>query len=217
VIDLLVLGLIITIEPLPVIGFILVLSTDRGLRNGLAFIGAWVACLVSVILLTLLVTGGNPPAKNTSPALGAAIANVVIGVLLLFVAWRVRRRPPDLPRKDPAWMKKVDQMSAWGAAGLGVALQPWPLVAAGATVVIQADVSTTATVVVLVLFCVLATSSMLTMEIYSATSPEAAKEKLTRLRAWVDRHRDRGIVILAASVGFWLAGKGVYLLILQKA
>jgi len=217
VIDLLVLGLLITLEPLPVIGFILVLSTDHGVRNGWAFLVSWVACLAAVIAATLLVTGGQPPAQSTAPATGAAAANVVVGLVLIYVAWRVRQRPADRPRPQPAWMAKVDQMSAWGAAGLGVLLQPWPLVAAGATVVLEANLQSTATIVVLVLFCLLATSSMAAMEIYSVTSPEAARDKLDRLKAWLERHRDKGIVIISASVGLGLVAKGIYLLVTQKA
>jgi len=215
--ELLVLGVVIAIEPLPVIGFILVLSTDRGPRNGAAFLAAWLACLIAIVVATLVVTGGQPPSRATAPATATAVANLVLGLLLGVVAWRVHRRPPDRPRKEPGWMKTVDRMGPGGAASLGVLLQPWPLVAAGATLVVEADVNTAATIVVLVLFVALATSSLAAMEIYSLRSPEAARARLEALRTWLDLHRDRGIVILSASVGAALVAKGIYLLVTQKA
>ena len=89
--------------------------------------------------------------------------------------------------------------------------------AAGVTVVIEADLHTTATIVVLVLFCLLATSSMATMQTYYLISPDAARERLARLQDWVDRNRDRGIIILSASVGVVLAVKGIYLIASHKA
>ncbi len=215
--ELLILGIAITVEPIPVVGFILVLGSDHARRNGFAFIAAWVASLAAIVAGTLLITGGEPPSRNSAPALWSAIANVAVGLALLAVAWRVSTRSTDRPHKQPAWMARVDRMSALGAASLGFLLQPWGLVAAGATVVIEADLHTTATIVVLVLFCLLATSSMATMQTYYLISPDAARERLARLQDWVDRNRDRGIVILSGSIGLVLAAKGIYLIATHKA
>jgi hypothetical protein len=213
--DLILLGLVIAIEPLPVIGFILVLSTDRGTRNGAAFIAAWFACLVAIVVATLFVTGGRPPKTSTAPATAVGIVNLFLGALLLVVAVRVRARPADAPRKTPSWMSKLDHMGAGTAAALGVLLQPWPLVAAGAASVAEADLSSGLAVVELVLFCLLATSALATMEIYSVVSPEASRARLDALRSWLDRHREQGIVIISVSVGLWLVGKGIYTLVTQ--
>jgi drug/metabolite transporter (DMT)-like permease len=215
--ELLLLGIAITVEPIPVVGFILVLGSDNARRNGFAFIAAWVASLAAIVAGTLLVTGGKPPSHNSAPALWSAIANVAVGLILLAIAWRVSKRPADRPHKQPAWMAKVDRMSALGAASLGFLLQPWGLVAAGVTVILEADLHTTASIVVLVLFCLLATSSMATMQTYYLVDPEAARARLTGLQDWVDRNRDRGIVILSASFGVVLAAKGVYLIASHKA
>ena len=131
------------------------------------------------------------------------------------VAARVRARPADAPRKTPSWMSKLDRMGVGTAALLGVLLQPWPLVAAGAASVVEADLSSGLAVAELVLFCLLATSSLAAMEIYSLASPDASRARLDALRSWLDRHRDQGIVILSVSVGLWLVGKGIYTLVTQ--
>ena len=49
VLDLLLIGLGITLEPFPLMAFILVLSARKGIWKGLAFILGWLACLVAVI------------------------------------------------------------------------------------------------------------------------------------------------------------------------
>ena len=60
------------------------------------------------------------------------------------------------------------------AAGLAAFLQPWTLVAAGAATVSQAKLSNVWEWLVLVLFCLLATSSFLYLELSAAFRPEAA-------------------------------------------
>jgi len=42
--------------------------------------------------------------------------------------------------------------------------------------------------------------------------PERSDEVLTSLKAWIDRHTDLIIVIVAAAVGLWFIGKSAYLL-----
>jgi len=64
----------------------------------------------------------------------------------------------------------------------------------------------------LVLFGLLSVSTYLAMEIYSVVRPERSDEVLTSLKAWIDRHTDLIIVIVAAAVGLWFIGKSAYLL-----
>ena len=199
--ELLLIGVAITIEPLPVVGFILVLGSDHARRNGFAFIAAWIASLVAIVAGTLLVTGGQPPLAQQRP--GAVERHRQRGRRrwpCWLVAWRVSKRPADRPHKQPAWMAQVDRMSALGAASPRASCcSPgawWP---PGSPWCIEADLHTTATIVVLVLFCLLATSSMATMQTYYLISPDAARERLARLQDWVDRNRDRGIVILVGQ------------------
>jgi threonine/homoserine/homoserine lactone efflux protein len=208
--DLIALGVLITIEPLPVIGFIVVLSTDRGVRNGAAFIAGWILCLIAIVVATVAVTGGKPPSSGSTPSQAVDVLTIAIGAFLLGFAAQRRRRPPVAYRKRPAWMDRVDRMKAPSAATLGVLLQPWPIVAAGAASVAQADLSNAAQVVQLVLFVLLASSSLLTMEIYSIASPDAARAKLDSLREWLDTNRDRGLVVISGALGIWLIAKGFY-------
>lgn len=93
---------------------------------------------------------------------------------------------------------------------LGVLLQPWPLIAAGTADVVKADLSKAASIAQLVAFGLLATTGLLAMQVWSMASPEAALAKLDGLRAWIDRHRNQAITILAFVVGAWLVAKSVY-------
>src|SRR6516225_11128877 len=68
VLDLLLIGLAITLEPFPLTAFILVLSAEKGIWKGLAFILGWLACLVVVIASVIAATQNNPPKPNTAPS-----------------------------------------------------------------------------------------------------------------------------------------------------
>jgi threonine/homoserine/homoserine lactone efflux protein len=211
-VDLLLIGLGIALEPFPVTAFILLLSAERGTRKGLAFILGWLACLVVVIAAVVLVTGGNPPKPNTIPSTAALAVKLVLGLVLILLAVRQWRRM-GRPRKPPTWMARLDRLSLWAAAGLAAFLQPWTLVAAGAATVTQAKLSTAGAYLTLLLFCLLATSSFLYLELYATFAPAAAGARLTRLRTWLDTHRDQMIIGISLLLGFWLAGKSIYLLV----
>nr|WP_042415451.1 GAP family protein [Streptacidiphilus anmyonensis] len=210
VLELVVIGLGITLEPFPLVAFLLLLSAERGVRNGLAFILAWLAGLVVVVAAVLLLTGGHPPAGKTSPSTSAEVVKLVVGVGLIAYGqrkWRRIKVPHEI--KTPKWQARLDQVNSWSAAGIAVLLQPWGLVAAGAAAVVQANLSDAATWFVLCAFCILAVSSQLSMELYTVFAPGAAEVRLERLRRWITDHEDAAIVVLSLLLGFWLVGRSL--------
>ena len=210
--DLLLIGLGITLEPFPLIAFLLILSAERGTIKGLAFILGWLACLVVVIAAVVLLTGGKPPAPSTAPSTAVLAIKLALGVVLILYAVRQERRR-GRPRKTPAWMARLDRFSAWSAAGLAAFLQPWTLVAAGAATISQAKLSNVWEWLVLLLFCLLATSSFLYLELSAAFRPAASGALFEKLRNWLDTHQDQVIIVICLLLGFWLAGKSLYLLV----
>jgi hypothetical protein len=110
-------------------------------------------------------------------------------------------------------MASMDRLSLWSAAGLAAFLQPWALVAAGATTVVGAKLATVGSYLALVFFCLLATGSFLYLELYATFAPAKAGARLTRLRAWLDSHQDQVIISVFLLLGLWLTGKSIYLLV----
>lgn len=212
VLDLLLIGLSITLEPFPLTGFILILGSEKGTWKGLAFILGWLACLVAVIAAVLLTTGGNPPKSQSAQSTAVTAIKLAIGIVLILLALRQRHRM-GRPRKPPTWMSRLDQLSLLSAAGLAVFLQPWALVAAGGATVAQAKLSTAGDWVTLMLFCLLATSSFLYLELYATFAPAKAAVRLDRMRTWLDTHQDQVLIGVFLLLGFWLAGKSIYLLV----
>jgi hypothetical protein len=212
VLDLLLIGLGITLEPFPLTAFILLLSAEKGTWKGLAFILGWLACLVAVIAAVILATGNNPPEPQSVPSTAALAVKLAVGVALILYALRKKRRM-GRPRKPAAWMARLNRLSLLGAAGLAAFLQPWTLVAAGAAAVTEAKLATAGSFLALIFFCLLATSSYLYLELYATFAGAGADARLGRLREWLDTHQDQMIVAVFLLLGFWLAGKSIYLLL----
>lgn len=212
VLDLILIGVAITLGPLHNTAFILLLSSPKGVRKGLAFILAWLACLVVLIAAVVLLTGGRPPIHKSAPSTAALAVKLALGLGMVLYGERKRRRGSS-PHQAPKWMARLDHLSLWTAAGLGVLLQPWGAVAAGAATVVQAHVSSVASYLALTGYCLMATSSLLVMEIYATFRPVAAQTSLAKLRTWIDGHQDQTIVSLSLALGLWLVGKSIYQLV----
>jgi threonine/homoserine/homoserine lactone efflux protein len=212
VLSLLLIGLGIALVPFPLTAFVLVLAAQKGTWKGLAYILGWLACLVAVIAAVILTTGNKPPRPQTAPSEAALAVKLAAGVVLILVAVLTQRRR-GRPRKPPTWMARVDRMSLWAAAGLAAFLQPWTLVAAGGAMVAEAKLSTPGSFLALIIFCLLATSSYLYLELYAVFRPARADALLVRLRAWLESHQEQVIILICLLLGFWLAGNSIYLLL----
>jgi hypothetical protein len=214
ILDLVLVGLAITIQPVSLTAFLLVLASERGVRKGAAFILGWLLSLAAVIALTVLATGDRPPESRTAPSMAVLAVKIAIGAGLLLVALRQRRRMgrPKKPRKIPKWQARIDKMSPWCAVVIAVIVQPWPLVAAATAIVVEAKLSSAGTYISLFLLCVIATSSMLAIEIHAALRPEQSSALLARLKTWIDTHADRVIIIGSVALGIWLIAKNCYTL-----
>ncbi|WP_405763359.1 GAP family protein [Streptomyces sp. NBC_00045] len=212
VVDLVVIGTAITLGPLHNSAFILLLASRRGVRKGLAFLLSWLADLVAVIACVVLLTGGTPPVHLSTPSTAAVAAKLAIGVgLVLFGSYRIRQ--PPRPHRPPSWTARIDSASLGTAAALAWLLQPWALVAAGAATAVDADLSTVADWLALTGYCLLATLSLLVMELYTVWAPGAAQARLNALRSWLEHHQDQLIVTLSLLAGLWLTSSSIYALV----
>ena len=221
VFDLLLIALAITLDPLPLMAFVLVVASVRGVRTGLAFISGWMTCFVAVIALVLAVTGGQPPEPRSPPSTANLAIKAAIGVSL--VAYGIHRHrkgghhgrshsatPAPKGRSSTFLTSRIDRGALWPAAGLAILLQPWGLVAAGAVTVVEADGSDPTTWLVLTAYCVVATATLLAAELYVVFKPASAQHRLRELRSWMQGHAEQAIVYGSVVVGLLLAGKSAY-------
>lgn len=216
VLDLVLIGLAVALDPLPLTAFLIVLPSERGVRKGAAFVFGWLASLAIVVTVTVLATGNNPPEPNTAPSLADLAVKIILGVILVAVAIRQRRRrgQPKKVKKPPKWQAHVDNMSPWFTMGLAPALQPWILISAGAATVVEAKLSSAGSYLALFLFCIIASGSYLAMEIYASVKPSQSQASLARSRAWINNHTDQVITWGSLILGLWLIVYSIYLIVI---
>jgi len=215
ILNLVVIGLAVALDPLPLTAFLVVLPSRRGVRKGAAYVFGWLVSLAVVVTITVLATGNNPPKPSTAPSLAALAVKIVLGAVLVWIAVRhIRARGrPKPPKKPPKWQEHVDSMSPWFALGLAPALQPWVLIGAGAATVVEAKLSSWESFLALFLYCVLASSSYLAMEIYAGFRPGQSQAFLARFRTWMDTRTDQVIIVGSLVLGFWLIANSIYLIV----
>ena len=161
VLNLMLIGVAVALDPLPLTAFLVVLPSKRGTVKGAAFVFGWLVSLAAVVTVTVAATGNNPPRPATVPSLAALAIKIALGVVLVRIAiGHIRARgQPKPPKKPPRWQEHVDTMSPWFALVLAPTLQPWVLIGAGAATVVEAKVSSWASFLALFLYCVLASST----------------------------------------------------------
>lgn len=215
VLNLVLIGVAVALDPLPLTAFLIVLPSQRGVRKGAAFVFGWLVSLAVVVTVSVVATGNNPPRPETAPSLATLAVKIALGGVLVVIAIRHRREmrtQPRKPKKPPKWQEHVDNMSPWFAMGLAPALQPWVLIGAGAATVVEAKLSSSASYLVLFLYCVLASSTYLAMEIYAVFRPAQSQAFLASFRAWIDNHTDQAIVLGSLILGLWLIANSLTLI-----
>ncbi len=215
VLNLLLIGLVVALDPLPLTAFVVILPSRRGVMKGAAYLFGWLVSLAIVVTVTVVATGNNPPKPKTAPSLASLAVKIAIGAFLVGLAIRQRRRMrgPKKPKKPPKWQQHVDNMSPWFALGLAPTLQPWTVIAAGAATVVEAKLSRWESYLALFGFCLLGSASYIAMEIYAGFRPDQSQAFLAKFRTWMETHTDQVIIIGSLLLGFWLIANSIYLIV----
>jgi Sap, sulfolipid-1-addressing protein len=215
ILNLIVIGVAVALDPLPLTAFLVVLPSKGGTVKGAAYVFGWLVSLGIVVTITVAATGNNPPKPSTAPSLASLAVKIALGAILVVIALRrIRvRGKPKPPKKPPKWQEHVDNMSPWFAMALAPTLQPWVLIGAGAATVVEAKLSTPASFLALFLYCVLASSTYLAMEIYALVRPERSQALLAGARGWIDSHTDQVIIMGSLLIGLWLIGNSIYVIV----
>ncbi|HEY5423661.1 MAG TPA: GAP family protein [Ilumatobacteraceae bacterium] len=211
-VTLLVLALTAAASPFSLIVFSLVLATDRGAKNGLAFIIGWIITVILIgVVMVALGDAVDVPTSHTPRewflALQLALGTMLI---ILFVRRRVRPRPSTIeaplesPKEEPGWQRRIATMRAPGAFVLGGATQTWPVMIAAGAEVARLDIPAAETFLWLVLFALATTAGIVILEILAIRNPGTAAGRLDQIRAYVANHRDSVINWAYLLGGLWL-------------
>jgi threonine/homoserine/homoserine lactone efflux protein len=215
--DLLPLGLVVAISPVPIIAVILMLLAPRAGLASAGFGLGWMLGIVVVTVVVLIVASGSDVGgTSTEPSTTASWIKLVLGVLLLLVGfreWRGRPKGGD-PAPLPKWMAAIDGVTPVKASGLGFllsAVNPKNLlmcIAAGVTIAAGGLDSGQDSVAVAV-FTVIAASTVLVPVIGYAVARQQMLHPLDELKVWLQQNNVTVMAVMLLVIGVALAGKGL--------
>ena len=99
--QLFVIGLVVTLEPIPLTAMILLLAAEGGLLKGLGYLLGWMVTLVAIVAVTVAVTGGKPLIPHSNPSTAALSVKLAIGAVLVYIGYRRRSRPASPATAKP--------------------------------------------------------------------------------------------------------------------
>jgi threonine/homoserine/homoserine lactone efflux protein len=213
--ELLPLAVAIAISITTIITTILMLLSPKAKRRT---VGLLVGCVVgvggAVALLALL--AGMLPTQDSGGSRAAAVINMVVGVLLVVLAlrqWRVRPARGD-QAELPRWMTEVDSMTPTKALVLGVLLSavvPKNLLLAlsAGVIVSEAGLSVGRASVVIVVFTVIATSTVAVPVVAHLVAPARMHGPFQRLREWLVENNVTIMGLLLLVIGLVMIGNSI--------
>ena len=210
------LALGVAVSPVPIIAVILMLLSPRPGPTSLGFLLGWVAGIVIVTTLFVVLASVVGLSSGGEPSTAASWITIALGALLVLLCgkqWRSRPAAGEAAAL-PSWMKAVDNMSAGKSLGLGFllsAVNPKNLamcVAAGVQVA-AADLVPGDVVVVVVVFTVLAASTVALPVVAYLVAADRMREPLNDLRDWLVQNNATVMAVLLAVIGVVLIGKGI--------
>ena len=206
----------IAISPVPIIAVILMLITPQARSNGLAFLGGWMLGLAVVGTIVLIVANTAGVATSSGPSRTVSIIKLVLGLLLLFAAWRqFKKRPkPGEEAPLPKWMRALDGFTparslAIGALLSGVNPKNLILNATAAAGIAAAGLAGAQQAVVLFVLIVVGSLGIITpVGVYFAMGDKAPLV-LGGWKTWLAANNATVMIVLFVVFGVSLIGKGI--------
>lgn len=207
----------VMLSPLPIVGVILMLLSNKARVNGPAFLIGWLLGLAIVVGgLVAFVDPDHLNQDDGGPSTLAGILFLVLGVLLLLLAIKqYKGRPTEGKEPEmPKWMAKMQGASPIFAAGMGAflsGLNPKNLIfdIAAAASIVAGDLTTTQQIVSVVVFMILASLTIGIPVIWYLVAGDSAKAKLDTLRGYLVRYNWVIMCVLFLILGVKLIGQAL--------
>lgn len=213
--DILVPAIGIAISPVPIIAVILMLFSAKARENGPAFLGGWLLGVAGVLVVVIAITG-VAGASSGGPSTLASLLQLALGILLLVLAWAQWHKRPmaGQPAAPPKWMAAVDGMQPTQAFVLGVALSAanpknLALAAAAAITIGKAALDIGPLLVVIIVFVLIASISIIVPVAYDLLGGEKARTTLDGWKAWLEANNAVVMTVLLLVMGVAIVGKGL--------
>ena len=206
----------VAISPIPIIAIILMLLSKRAATNSASFLVGWFIGIAVVLSIVVAVSGTATLTTSSGPATGVSWIKVVLGVLLLLVGLRDWRKRPKGGEEAtlPKWLTTVESITPPKAGGLGILLSAVNpknllLLVGGGVAIAQGATTTGDKAVAMIVFIVIAVSTVALPVILNLTMGQRARAILDSLNNWLKNNNATVMAVLILVIGFVLIGKGI--------
>ncbi len=214
--DVLPAAVIVGFNPFAIIAVILMVLSPKSRAKGPAFLVGWIIGIIVVTGLAVLVTSPDDiSGEDGDPASASYVIEVVVGLVLLFLAynsWRKRPTDDETPSM-PKWIGAIAKATPITALGIGVmfsSIYPKGIlfnIAAG-TMIGQADLSAGEEIVPVAVYALVASVGIGAPVIWQIASPRRAVLALESWRSWLTANNDAITAVLLLVFGVMIFGRG---------
>ena len=204
--QLLPIGLAAAVSSVPIMVTLLILVSDKRDQAAVPYLIGWVigaAALVSLATIAAGLLSDDRPRQHEE--LVGVLQVVIGGALVLLGLTALRLRHSESATRLPGWMTRVDSLDSGPAFGVGVALNVRPkallLVAAAGLILHTASLVAQETVVAIVFFTVVATSTVMAPVLLTYLAPARTEPRLVAARRWLEANGPAVTAITMLVIG----------------
>ena len=204
------------LNPFAIIAAILLVLSPKSRAIGPIFLVGWLVGMIVVVGVTALVTSSDDISEEDGdPASPSYAIEVVVGLLLFFLAYRAWKKRPtdDETTAMPKWMGAIERATPITSMGFGAmfsSIYPKSLllnIAAG-TMIGQADLSAGEAILPVAVYALVASIGVGAPVIWHLASPQLAASALEGWRTWLTVNNKAVTAVLLLVFGVMVFGKG---------
>lgn len=203
------------VVPIWIIIVLLLLSQMGGLRKAVAFtLGSLLVRVAQGVAFGYLFQQDAQAYGSEGPAIVKSTLLLVVGLLMLILAYMKWRKEEDPDGPPPKWMSAIGGMSTGKALTGGmlltiVGVKQWVFTLAALAIIAEAQLGLAAASVAYLIFILAAASLMLIAIISYAIAPRQAGAALESARKWLERNNRPVTVIVSLVFGVFFFVNGV--------
>jgi hypothetical protein len=202
--------------PLPVIAIMLILVSEDAKAKGVGFVFGRLTGLALIVAAGLVIfTLIDDPAlaHRDHPRPGMSVARIVIGVLLIGLAYRMWRRRNE-PARPSALTRRVDGLTAKSSVGLGLLVSVVDPASISLGFLSGVDIAAArlpvpAAVLVAAAFVAVSTVTITVPLAAYLAGGQAVRDRLVGVKAWLQSNEKAVMMVLFLLIGAMLIGRGI--------
>lgn len=203
------------VVPLYPIIVLMLLQSPGGLGKTLAFVSGGVTIrLAQGILFGLVLGTAMTNSSEGEQLLVTSAFLLVMGVLLLVVAFKKWRKQEDPDTPPSHWITDLNQLSGLRALSAGavfvtIAIKQWVFTLSAIGIIAAAGLGPPSGVALYLFYILITQMLVLPPILFYALAPERAAKPLQTAQSWLERHNRVIVVTVSLIFGLWFTYKGI--------